>query len=69
MVILDFTSSLPPVKSHIEFVKKNHRADDVREVSRQLRILVKNTAKKLQTAMEYDYAERAGHEVAGPPSQ
>jgi len=68
-VILDFASSLPPVKSQIEFVKKNHHADDVREVSRQLRILVKDTAKKLRTAMEHDYAEWAGDEVAGPPSK
>jgi len=65
-VILDFASSLPPVKSQIEFVKKNHRADDVREVSCQLSILVKDTAKKLRTAMEYHYAERAGDEFAGP---
>ena len=68
-MILDFASSLPPDKSHIEFVKKNHRADDVREVSRQLRIFVKNTGKKLRAAMEHDYAERAGDEVAGPPSK
>jgi len=68
-VILDFASSLPPVKSQIEFVKKGHRADDVREVSRQLRVLVKDTAKKLPTAMEQDYTERAGDEVAGPPSK
>jgi len=68
-VILDFASSLPPVKLQIEFVKKDHRADDVREVSCQLRILVKDTAKKLRTAMEHDYAEQAGDEVARPPSK
>jgi len=68
-VILDFASSLPPVKSQIKFVKKNHGADDVREVSGQLRILVKDTAEKLQTAMEHDYTERAGHEFAEPPSK
>ena len=68
-MILDFASSLPPVKSQINFVNKNHCTDNVREVSRPLRILVKDTAKKLRTAMEHDYAERAGDEVAGPPSQ
>jgi len=68
-VILDFASSLPPGKSQIEFVKTNHRADSVREVSRELRILVKDTAKKLRTAIEHDYAERVGDEVAGPPSK
>jgi len=68
-VILDFASYLPPVKSQIEFVKQNHSAEEVKEVSRQLRILVKDTPKKLRMAMEHDYAERAGDEVAGPPSK
>ena len=68
-MILDFASSLPPVKSQIKFLKKNYWADDVREVSRPLRILVKDTAKKLRTAMEYDYAEQANDEVARPPSK
>jgi len=68
-MILDFASSLPAVKSQNEFVKKNHRADDVLEVSRQLQILVKDTGKKLRTAMEHDYAELAGDEVAGRPSK
>ena len=68
-MILDFASALPPVKLQIKFVKKNHRADDVMEVSRQLRILVKDTDKKLRMAMEHDYAERAGEAVAGPPSK
>ena len=67
-MFLDFASSLPPVKSQIEFVKKNHRGDDFREVSRQLRILVKDMAKKLRTAMEHNYTERACVEVAGPLS-
>jgi len=69
MVILDFASCLPRVKSQIEFVKQNHRADEVREVSHQLRILVMDTPKKLRTAMEHDYAEWAGDELAGPPSK
>jgi len=67
MVILDFASSLPPVKPHIKFVKKDHRADNVREVSHQLAILVNNTGKKLWTAIGLDYADQAGDEVAGPP--
>jgi len=68
-VILNFASSLPPGKSQIEFVKKNHHAEDVREVSRQLRILAMDTAKKLATAMKHDYVEQVGDEVAGPPSK
>jgi len=68
-VILNFASALPPVKSQIEFVKKNHRAEDVREVGRQLRILALDTAKKQPTAMRHDYVEQAGDEVAGPPSK
>ena len=68
-MILAFASSLPPVKSQIEFVKKNHPVDDSTEVSRQLRILVKDTAKKLRSAIEYDYRERAGDELAGPLSK
>jgi len=68
-VILDYASSLPPVKSQIEVVKKNHHADDVREVSHQLRILVKDMPKKVRTAMEHNYEDRAGDEVVGPPSK
>jgi len=68
-IILNFASFLPPVKSQIEFVNKNNRADNVREVSRQLRIVVKDMAKKLWTEIEHDYAERAGDEVAGPRSK
>ena len=68
-MILDFATSLPPVKLEIEFVKLNHSTHDIREVSRQLRILVKDTARKLRTAMEHDYAERTGDVVAGPPGQ
>jgi len=66
--MLDFASSLSPVKSRIEFVKKNHCPDDVREVRRPLRIFVKDMAKKLRMAMEHDYTERACVEVAGPLS-
>ena len=64
-MIHDFASSLPPVKSQIQVVKENHPADDVRDVSRQLRILVKDTAKKLRTAIQHDYAGRAGDEIDG----
>ena len=46
-------------------VKENRPADDVRDVSRQLRILVKDTAKKLRTAIQHDYAGRASNEIDG----
>ena len=68
-MIHDFASSLPAVKSQIQVVKTNYRADDIREVSRQLRILVKDTVKKLRMAMEHEYRPRAGDEIAGPLSK
>ena len=58
-------SALSPVKSHIKFIKNTHHADDVKEIDRQLRILVKDIARKLQTAMEHESTKRrhGDHEV------
>ena len=50
-------SPLTPVKSRIKFIKNKHHADDVKEIDRQMRILVKDTARKLQTAMENESAK------------
>ena len=69
-LVLGYARSLPPVADRIELVKTKHRADDVDEVERRLRILVKDTAKKLQTANERRRAERADvGEVEEPRSK
>ena len=69
--VLVFASALSPIKSRIKFIKNKHHADDVKEIDRQLRILVKDTARKLQTAMEHESAKRRPgyHEVIGSTSK
>ena len=66
-----FASALSPVKSRIKFIKSKYHADDVREIDRQLRILVRDTARKLQTAMEHESAKRRSgdHELIGSASK
>ena len=66
-----FASALSPVKSRIEFSKNKHHADDVKEIDRQLRILVKDPARKLQMEMEHESAKRrpGDHEVIGSASK
>ena len=69
--VIVFASALSPVKSHIQLIKKKHNSYDIKEIDHQLRILVKDTARKLQTAMEHDSAKsRPGdHEVMGSASK
>ena len=69
--VVVFASALSPIKSRIKFIKNKHRADDVKEIDPQLRILVKDTAWKLQTAMEHESAKRrpGDHEVIGSASK
>ena len=68
--IVVFASSLNPVQSRIKLIKTKHHSDDVKEVHRQLRMLVRDTAKKLQTAMEREKAKRGGNgKVAEPASK
>ena len=69
--VVVFASALSPVKSRIKFIKNMHHADDVKEIDRQLWILVKDTARKLQTAMEHESAKRrhSDHEVLGSASK
>jgi len=51
-------------------MKRQHHADDVWELIRPLKILVKDSAKKLQTSNERQRAELDGRgEVAEPPSK
>jgi len=50
--IVSFARSLSPVKERIELIKSQHHPDDVGELIRHLKILVKDSAKKLQTSNE-----------------
>ena len=69
--VMVFAGALDPVKSRIHFIKKKHHSDDVKEVNHQLRTLVKDTARKLQRAMEHESAKRrpGDHEVMGSASK
>jgi hypothetical protein len=65
-----FARSRPPIRQRVELVEAEHRADDVVELLRHLRILVKDSAKKLQASNERHNAEQVGGgEVEGPPSE
>jgi len=68
--IVSFTCSLLPVKEHIELIKSQHHPDDVGEFFRHLKILVKDSAKKLQTSNE---RQKAGGDLrdylAEPPAK
>ena len=58
------------MKERIQFINRYHHADDVLELIRHLKILVKDSAKKLQTSNERQRAERDGRgDVAEPPSK
>ena len=59
--IIVFTSSLNPFQSRIKLIKTKHHSDDVMEVYRQLRMLVRDTAKKVHRAMEREKAKRGGN--------
>ena len=68
--IVSFARSLSPVKECIEVIKSQHHPDDVGEFIRHLKILVKDSAKKLQTLNECQKAGRdLRSDVAEPPSK
>ena len=68
--IISFYPGLSPVRERIELIKRQHHADDVWELIRHLKILVKDWSKKLQTSNERQRAERDGRgDVAEPPSK
>jgi len=46
--VLSFARSLTPVKGRIKLIKTNNLPEDVDEVERQIRVVVRDTAKKLQ---------------------
>ena len=43
-----FARALTPVKDSVILINKKHHKDDVKELTRQLRMLVKDSARKLQ---------------------
>jgi len=66
--IVSFAHSLLPVKERIELIKSQHHPDDVGEFIRHLKILVNDSAKKLQTSNEPQKAQRdLRGAIAEPP--
>jgi len=57
--VLSFACSVMPVKGQIKLIETNHCPEDVDEVEHQIRVVVKNTAKKLQATNNHLRAERA----------
>ena len=66
-----FARALTPVKDRVTLIKKKHHTDDVRELTRHLRMLVKDSARKLQTSdLRRLTAARAGsRDIAESPSK
>jgi len=65
--ILLFGRGLSPVKQRIELIKRQHNADDLLELNWHLKILVRDSGKKLQTTKEGQRAGRDGRgEVTEP---
>ena len=65
-----FVRALPPVKDHVTHIKKNHHPNDVVELSRHLRMLVKDSSRKLHTSNLRRIAElTGGRAVAESPSK
>jgi len=58
--ILLFARGLSPVKERIELMKPQHHTDDLLELNRHLKILVRDSGKKLQTTTERQRAGRTG---------
>jgi len=68
--ILLFTGGLSAVKEQIELIKRQHHGDDRLQLNRHLKILVRDSGKKLQGTKE---GQRAGRDSPGdftePPSK
>jgi len=60
--IVSFARSLSPGKERIELIKSQHHPDDVGEFIHPLNLLVKDSAKKLQTSNEH---QKAGRDLCG----
>jgi len=65
-----FACALPLVKDRVTLIKKKDQADDVGELTRHLRMLVKDSAKKLHTSnLRQIMARAAVRDVAESLSQ
>ena len=68
--ILLFARGLSPVKERIELIKRQDHADYLLELDWHLKILVRDSGKKLQTTKECQRAGRDGFsDVTEPPSK
>jgi len=68
--ILLFARGLSPVKERIELNKRQQHADDLLELNRNRKILVRDSGKKLQTTIERQRASCDGRgDVPAPPSK
>jgi len=56
--ILLFARGLSPVKERIGLIKRQHHANDLLELNRHPKILVRDSGKKLQTTKEGQRASR-----------
>jgi len=66
--ILLFARGLSAVKERIELIKCQHHADDLLELNRHLKILDRDSGKKLQTTKEHQRAGRDGRRDITEPS-
>ena len=57
--VVRFARSLPPVSGRITCIKTKHRPEDLVEVERQIRHLVRDIGRKLQATNDRLYAGRA----------
>jgi len=68
--IVSFAGSLSPVKERIELIKSQHHPNYLGQFFRHLKILVKDSAKKLQTLNELQKAGRDHRgDIAEPPGK
>jgi len=68
--ILLFAHGLSPVKERIELIKCKHHTGDLLELNRHLKIVVRDSGKKLQTTKERQRAGCDGRsDVTEPPSK
>jgi len=61
--VLSFARSLTPVKGRIKLIQTNHSPKDVDAVEHQIRVLVRDTAKKLAATNDRLHAERAEDQI------
>ena len=66
-LVLLFGHGLTPVKEQIVLLKCQHHADDVLEMNWHLRILVKDSTKKLQATNEHKRADHDGRSDVTEP--